>query len=143
MTDDDWVDEQAENAKADALLARLEARRRVEKAVADAELVYKTREDALVPREAARVQDIGFGTDALDNDGWNAWARQVAHREFVRLEATLIDDIDAAHDAMQAKFDQLNAKLTELEAKVAVLERSGGADRSVVPLRRGGTDAAA
>jgi hypothetical protein len=121
----EWLDQREElvaNQECDELLARLEARRLVEKAVADNELVYKVREDSLV-REASM--------DDASAREWDLWARKIARIEAVKLDNGLIDDLDKFHD-------ELKQRIADLEARIAMLE---GGKADVIPF--GGRSAAA
>jgi hypothetical protein len=118
MSFDEYQEEQTLNQECDALLAHLEARRQVEKAASDSELVYKVREDSLQPKQEAQM-------DEQRQREWNEWATLIARVEATKISNELVEELDEYHDAIQKR-------IAALEARVAALE-----DANVVPFGGG------
>jgi hypothetical protein len=111
-------------------IRRQEARHQMETAQRGADLVRKTTMTLdrvmLSEREAA---------SNLDDESWNAWARQVARREFVKMEADLIRDLDAYHAELTAQIAEMNRKLAEFRAELAAATENKAAPSSIIALR--------
>jgi hypothetical protein len=111
MMDDyqDWLDQHADqiaNEECDALLARMEARRLVEKSAPDSELVYKTTWTPEVSMDA------------------NEWLQE----NLAKFADIIGDEMGRSGKELR---DEIVARIEALESRLAALETRG----SIVPLR--------
>jgi hypothetical protein len=112
--------ERLADQECDELLARMEARRLVEKSVSDSQLVYKT---AWTPSPVMGESHTDRAMDEESSRAWTKWVQEMA----IKLDNDLIDDLDKYHDALEQR-------IAELEARIAALE---GKDASVIPFGGG------